>query len=169
MTGPLLISAWEEHSMRVTKAASARIFPKLRLPWRVIEFGQSQRLRPTCAGVTSQPRVQQWHTIAEDSRTHSAIPKSTQARERKQSRVKCQSAHMQEEDPGVLGLKGANKSRIFSCSLEHPQGAWPWPRKSSVAVARGRVPQWRCIVLTEPACICPWMLSCKTWQILVCS
>lgn len=50
MTGPLLSSAWEEHSMRVTKAASARIFPKLRLPWRVIEFGQSQRLRPTCAG-----------------------------------------------------------------------------------------------------------------------
>lgn len=43
----------------------------------------------------------------------------------------------------MLILKGANKPRMSSCSLEHPWGAWPRPRKSSVAVARGRVPWWR--------------------------
>lgn len=164
----ILSSAWEEHSMRVTQAAMAA-FSKTEAALKSHGVWAVSEAEGTCTGVISQPRVQQWHSTAEDPRTDSAVPKSTQAREQKQSRGKCQSAHMQEEDPGVLGLKGANKSRIFSCSLEHLWGAWPWPRKSSVAVARGRVPWWRCTVLTEPACVCPWMLSCKTWQVLVCS
>lgn len=152
MTGPLLSSAWEEQ--RGDPSGKCQLLPKTEA-----EFEQSQRLRPGGDVLISSPAAA-YNILSPTLRTASALPKPTQARERKQSRGKCPSAHSWEGDPGALGLEGANKSRIFSCSSEHPQGAWPWHGKSSLAAARGEVPQRRCAGLAQPSRCVPGRSRC---------